>query len=222
MGSTAPVSRSRSRRRPLSWLMYAALAAFFLEELGKRDIIWIFQLGLILALFALPAILFRDSARVPQWEIGLLVMLPAAVHVLLGHTELGGLSGIDRNIVSSIYTIGLSTIGFLIVAELEMFTGLRVNRPFAGFFVLLFTVSTAAFQFIVLYASDYVNYRSQMTSDHSPSIGTNDDMMVVFEWVTLVGLLLSVAYAIYGKWLPHRLADPFGPDDDPEATEASR
>jgi len=197
------------------------LVVFFLEEIGRRDVIWIFQLGFVLLLFALPAVRFKDSTRVPPWEIGLLVASPSAAHILLGHTELGELTGIDRGIISMIYTVGLSTIGFLMVAELEIFTGLRVNRPFAGFFVLLFTVATAAIQFIVLYISDYVNYGSQMTSNYSPSIGTNDDLMVVFEWITLMGLLVSAAYALYGKWLPERLADPFGTERQSGTKEVS-
>ncbi len=208
--------------RPISWIMYAVLIVFFFEELLRLDVIWVFQLGLVLVLFALPAFRFKDLSRVPPWEIGLLIIAPAAAHILLGHTQLGGLAGIDRGIISSIYTVGLSTIGFLIMAELEIFTDLKVNRPFAGFFVLLFTIATAAIQFVVLYVSDYVNYPSEMTSNYSPSIGTNDDMMVIFEWIALVGLLVSIVYALYGKWLPERLVAPFGAQTNAESREMSR
>ena len=159
--------------------------------LYRFDIVWS-VLGLsALCLYALPIASLRDPFKALPWEMTLILAAPMIIHYSAGSRTLIENVGWWNDFSSLALAMSLSTIGFLMTVELQMYTNVKMNRPFAVFFVFMFTLAAAGFWEIGLYFGDkFYNTHNQ---------GTNSDVMTTLVWVMLGGILMGLFYTVYLK-----------------------
>lgn len=158
----------------------------------KWQAVWVILDTVVLFLYILPIVRFRDLFRAPPWEIVLLIAIPALIHVLSGSRSFGQLSGAWPEIVAVADSFGLSALAFLIVAELEMYTSFRTNRPFAAIFVMLFTMAVAGWAIVVEFLAAIL-----YGQDTTEMVGSNDRIMGFFVYAFVIGIVMGIVYAIY-------------------------
>lgn len=206
----------------VSWAFGVVLLGSFIIALIYLNAIWVFLGAVALFIYLLPPLRFRDPFRVPPWELALLISLPEMLYVSRGSRTLADLGDVWRDITSLTNSFGLATLGFLIMAEIEMYTSLRTNRAFSGLFVLLFTMSVAGFSMVAVFISDLVNYPDLVTRTFSPSIGTDYDVMMFFLYTAVGGALMGVIYPLYSKYLTSKRILLFGRTKSGEHREERR
>jgi hypothetical protein len=188
--------RSEIAEASASWTMAIALLLLSIKISLSLQAIWIFFGVVAVALYITPVLRFRNPFKVPPWEVVLLMLVPAAIHVSQGSQPLGSYSGIWRDIYAIAISLGLATLGFLIIAELEMYTSLRVNRAFAGLFLVIFTMAVAGVSMVVVYFADML-YEQE-------SLATNGVVMGFFIYTFAVGIIMAVIYDLYTVAMPER------------------
>jgi hypothetical protein len=186
-----------------------AVALLFVSVKLSLDFqaIWMFFGFLAIVLYVTPMLRFRNPFKVPPWEIVLLILVPAIIHVSQGDQPLGSYTGVWRDIYAIAISLGLATLGFLMMAELEMYTVLKVNRAFAGLFVVIFTMAVAGVSMVVVFLADKL-YDQE-------SLSTNGVVMGFFIYTFVVGIVMAIAYDVYTKAMPERRRKSlgFGRDD---------
>ena len=190
-----------------SWAMAVALLFVSVKLSLDFQAIWMFFGFLAIVLYVTPMLRFRNPFKVPPWEIVLLILVPAVIHVSQGDQPLGSYTGVWRDIYAIAISLGLATLGFLMMAELEMYTVLKVNRAFAGLFVVIFTMAVAGVSMVVVFLADKL-YDQE-------SLSTNGVVMGFFIYTFVVGIVMAIAYDVYTKAMPERRRKSlgFGRDD---------
>ena len=190
-----------------SWAMAVALLFVSVKLSLDFQAIWMFFGFLAIVLYVTPMLRFRNPFKVPPWEIVLLILVPAIIHVSQGDQPLGSYTGVWRDIYAIAISLGLATLGFLMMAELEMYTVLKVNRAFAGLFVVIFTMAVAGVSMVVVFLADKL-YDQE-------SLSTNGVVMGFFIYTFVVGIVMAIAYDVYTKAMPERRRKSlgFGRDD---------
>jgi len=185
----------------LSWAFGIVIFVAFLIAVNFLNALWVFLGAVALVIYILPPIRFRDPFRVPPWELALLLSLPAMLYVSRGSKTFGDLGDFWRDVTSLTNSFGLATLGFLIMAEIEMYSSLKTNRAFSGLFVFLFTMAVAGFSMVTVFVSDQINYPDLVTRVFSPSIGDNYDVMMFFFYTAVGGAVMGVIYPVYVRVL---------------------
>jgi hypothetical protein len=106
------------------------------------------------------------------------------------------------DLTSLAFALSLATIGFLLTIELEMYTNVRMNRPFAVFFVMMFTLGASGFWEVGEYIDDEVFGSSYLKSNY--------DAMTTLLWTSIGGILMGLFYAFYLKVMPKKRLSTFG------------
>jgi len=192
-----------------SWSLTLILLAVMIHVSLDLQAIWIFFGVLAITLYVTPMLRFRTPFKVPPWEIVLLMLVPAAIHVSQGDQPLGSYTGLWRDVYAIAVSLGLATLGFLMVAELEMYTSLDMNRPFAALFVVMFTMAVAGVSMVVVYIADKL-YNQE-------SLSTNGVVMGFFIYTFMVGIIMAVAYDLYTEVMPERRAKSLGFEKEEQA-----
>ena len=185
-----------------SWTMAVALLFVSVKLSLDFQAIWMFFGFLAIVLYVTPMLRFRNPFKVPPWEIVLLILVPAVIHVSQGDQPLGSYTGVWRDIYAIAISLGLATLGFLMMAELEMYTVLKVNRAFAGLFVVIFTMAVAGVSMVVVFLADKL-YDQE-------SLSTNGVVMGFFIYTFVVGIVMAIAYDVYTKAMPERRRKSLG------------
>ena len=190
-----------------SWAMAVALVSISIHVSLDFQAIWIFFGALAIALYVTPMLRFRSPFKVPPWEIVLLMLVPAVIHVSQGDQPLGSYTGSWRDLYAIAISLGFATLGFLMMAELEMYTSLKVNRAFAALFVVTFTMAVAGVSIVVVFIADKL-YDQE-------SLSTNGVVMGFFIYTFVVGIVMAVLYDVYTEAMPERRRESlgFGRDD---------
>lgn len=188
-GSVIPVSRRRIIEAELSWI--ASLVLFFATVYVtiRVDIIWIVFGIAAISLYILPIISMTDPFRALPWEMTLLLSLPLLLHISAGSEAL--LESLDwwDDFTSLAFAFSIATLGFLLTVELQMYTDVRMNRPFAVFFVVMFTMGVSGFWNVGEYVGDVVWGTDILT--------TNGAVMGDLLWSLVGGLIMGVVYDAY-------------------------
>lgn len=185
-----------------SWAMALVLLVVSIHVSLDFQAIWIFFGFLAIALYTTPILIFRNPFKVPPWEIVFLMLIPAVIHVSQGDQPLGSYTGIWRDIYAIAISLGIATLGFLMMAELEMYTSLEANRAFAGLFVVMFTMAVAGASMVVVFLADKL-YNQE-------SLSTNGVVMGFFIYTFVVGIVMAIAYDIYTEAMPERRRESLG------------
>lgn len=173
----------------VSWACSLVLLALTIYAIYKFDVLWA-VLGIAsLALYLLPILSMLDPFKAIPWEITVILAAPMILHYSGSSQALTQNVGWWGDFSSLALAFSLSTIGFLMTVELQMYTNVRMNRPFAVVFVILFTLAAAGFWEVGLYLGD-LHYGTH----HQ---GTNEDVMMTLVWVLVGGILMGLFYTLY-------------------------
>lgn len=166
------------------------------------DILWSAFGIAALSLYILPIASTRDPLQALPWEMTLLLASPIILHLSEGSRALSENIGWWDNLTSLSFAFSFATIGFLLTLELEMYTDVRMNRPFSMFFVIVFTIAVSGFWQVGEYLSDFFVDTSNILS--------NDQVMKEFLWVTFGGLVMALVYGAYIKAMPKSRREVLG------------
>ncbi len=100
------------------------------------------------------------------------------------------------------FAFSLATIGFLLTVELRMYTRVRMNRPFAVFFVIMFTLGVSGMWRVGEYVGDVIN--------HTSNLSNNSEVMMSFVWVLVGGILMGFVYDLYIRAMSERRKQTLG------------
>ena len=198
-----------SGRRPdqileagLSWI--ASLVLFFstVYAILKVDVMWIVFGVTAICLYVLPIVTTQNLSRALPWEMTMILATPMLLHISAGARSLNDRFAWADDLTTLAFALSLATIGFLLTVELEMYTSVRMNRPFAVFFVIMFTLGASGFWEVGEYIDDEVFGSSYLKS--------NDDAMTTLLWTSIGGILMGLFYALYLKVMPKKRLSKFG------------
>jgi hypothetical protein len=205
-GDASPAPSRRSRERILesevSWI--SAMALFFctVYSLLKFDILWVFFGIAALSLYVLPIVTFKDPFKALPWEMTILLVAPLLLHLSAqSHSLNEHLSWWD-DFASLAFALSIATLGFLLTVELQMYTPVRMNRPFAVFFVIIFTLAIAGFWQIGEFVGDRV-YGTHYQGD-------NTDVMLTLFWNLVGGFVMGFFYDLYMRAMPEKRRTTLG------------
>ncbi len=167
------------------------MALFFctVYSLLKFDILWVIFGITALSIYVLPIVTFRDPFRALPWEMTLLLAAPVLLHISAQSRYLNEHLSWWDDFSSVAFAFSIATIGFLLTVELEIYTPVRMNRPFAVFFVIVFTLAVAGFWQIGEFVGDHV-YGTHYQGD-------NKDAMLTLVWNLVGGFIMGFVYYLY-------------------------
>ena len=186
----------------LSWISSLVLFFATVYSVLKFDIIWIGFGIFALSLYVLPIVTTRDPFKAIPWEITILLSSPMLLHISEGSQMMSNQFAWWDDLTSLAFAFSLATFGFLLTVELEMYTSVRMNRPFSVFFVVMFTLSEAGFWMLALYVGDLFFGTTNLLS--------NDDVMREFLWILIGGILMGFLYAAYIRAMSNRRSKTLG------------
>ncbi|UCE80386.1 MAG: hypothetical protein JSV94_04270 [Methanobacteriota archaeon] len=185
----SPRSKQRVIEAELSWISSLVLFFSTVYVVLKFDVLWMGFGIFALSLYVLPIVTTRDPFKAIPWEITILLSSPMILHISEGSRMMSDQFAWWDDFTSLAFAFSLSTIGFLLTVELEMYTSIRMNRPFSIFFVVMFTLSESGFWMLALYVGDSFFGTTNLLS--------NDDVMREFSWILIGGILMGFLYAAY-------------------------
>ena len=185
----------------LSWI--SGLVLFFATAYTalNLDVLWVAFGITALTLFVLPLVATKDPFKALPWEMTLLMAAPILLHISSGSARLNESLTWWRDLTSLAFAFSLATIGFLLTVELQIFTNLRMNRPFAVFFVVMFTLAVAGFWGVGEFIGDKV-----WGTDY---LGSNYNVMMDFVWTLVGGVAMGGVYYLYLRATPKRRRERF-------------
>lgn len=187
---------SEQKRKPaqileaeLSWV--ASLVLFFatVYSLLKMDVLWVVFGIAALSLYMLPIVTMRSPFRALPWETTILLSAPMLLHLASKSRALNEHLHWWDDFTSLAFAFSIATLGFLLTIELQMYTSVRMNRPFAVFFVIMFTLAVSGFWQIGEFLGDRV-YGTHYQ-------GSNSDVMTTLVWNLIGGIVMGFAYDLY-------------------------
>jgi len=173
----------------LSWI--SSLVLFFCTTYVVLNLDWLWAVFGVtaLSLYVLPIVSTKDPFRVVPWEMSLLLSSPIILHISEQSRTLSDNLLWWDDLASLAFAFSLSTIGFLITVELQMYTTVRMNRAFSVFFVFMFTLSVSGFWHLGEFLSD--------TFSDSTNLVSNEALMKGLLWAMIGGLLMGFVYYLY-------------------------
>ena len=187
---------SRLLEAELSWISGLVLFFSTVYTAINIDILWVAFGITALSLYVLPVVATRNPFKALPWEMTLLLAVPILLHISAGSERLNESVTWWRDLASLAFSFSLATIGFLLTVELQMFTSIRMNRPFAIFFVFMFTLAVAGFWQVGEFFGDKV-----WNTDY---LGSNYDVMMDFVWAMAGGIAMGVVYYLYLSAMPKK------------------
>ncbi len=189
--SIASVTRDQILEAELSWISSLVLFYSTVYLVLRLDVLWVVFGIVALSLYVLPIVTSRDPFRALPWEMTIVLSLPILLHVSEGSRALRETAVWWDDLTSLAFAFSTSTIGFLLTIELRMFTSVRMNRPFAIFFVIMFTLAISGFWQVGEYVGDVV-FGTQ-------SQATNGAVMGIMLWSLVGGIAMGIVYDVYLK-----------------------
>jgi hypothetical protein len=195
-------SRERIFEAEASWV--AALLVFFatVYSLLNLDVLWVFFGISALTLYILPILTLRDPFRALPWEMTVLMAAPLLIHISGGSHYLNDHFSWWENFTSVAFAFSIATLGFLLTIELEMYTSVKMNRPFAVFFVVMFTLAVAGFWQVGEFIGDEIYGTSHQ--------GDNTDVMLTLVWNLVGGVAMGFVYYLYLRAMSERRRSTLG------------
>lgn len=175
----------------LSWISSLALFLSTVYLLVKLDVIWAAFGIAALSLLVLPIVSTRDAFKALPWEMALILVIPVFLHISAAWDPAEGAPKWWNDLTAVAFSMSFATVGFLLTVELQMYTDVRMNRPFAVLFVFMFTVAAAGLWKVCEYVGGLAT--------GNPTIGDNEAVMQFFVWTVAGGIVMGFVYALYIK-----------------------
>jgi len=175
----------------ISWISSLVLFFSTVYMVLKMDVLWVTFGIAAISLYLLPILRLRDPFRALPWEMTLLLTAPMLLHVSEGSRALMENVAWWDNFASLAFAFSLSTLGFLLTVELQLYTDVKMNRPFAVFFVVMFTMAVSGFWDVGQYIGDILYDTNRL--------GDNSRVMKNLVWSLVGGIIMGFVYALYIK-----------------------
>ena len=188
------ITREALIEAELSWISGMVLFFSTVYTALNMDVLWVVFGITALSLYVLPVVATRDPFKALPWEMTLLLTAPILLHISSGSERLIESVTWWRDLTSLAFSFSLATVGFLLTVELQMFTSIRMNRPFAIFFVFMFTLGVAGFWQVGEFFGDKF-----WNTDY---LGSNYDVMLYYVWAMVGGIAMGVVYYLYLRAMP--------------------
>lgn len=187
--SIIPSNRRRIVEAEASWI--ASMVLFFatIYVTVQMDLMWVAFGVAAISLYVLPVVSTKNPFLAIPWEMALLLAAPLLLHISEGSRTLTEEIGWWTDITSIAFAFSLTTIGFMLTVELQMYTTVRMNRPFAMLFVMFFTLGAAGFWQVGLYV-DQELFGADL-------VESNTAAMVNLLWVLVGGVFMGIVYDVY-------------------------
>jgi hypothetical protein len=176
----------------LAWLVIVFLLATATGATLAGDPVWAVFVLSVAVLGTIPPVATRHPTAMLPWEVLLLAALPA-----LGRTVLVGETLFGLTLTGRITTfLAVAAVALVIAVELDVFTPVRMNEPFAVFFVTLTTTAAAGVWALARYLSDTLLGTRLLFDGRSEHV-IETALMWDFVAATFVGLLAGVLFELY-------------------------
>jgi len=186
----------------LSWVMSLILFFSTVYVTLRLDFLWI-AFGIIsLSLYVLPIATTRNPFKAIPWEMTALVSSPILLHISEGSRALSENLAWWDDLTALAFAFSLSTIGFLLTVELQMYTTVRMNSAFASFFVVMFTMAVSGFWQVGEYIGGLVT--------GNLLVDTNGAAMGVLIYTAAGGITMGFVYSAYLKVMGRERRQMFG------------
>ncbi len=185
-----------------SWI--AAVVLFFstVYSLLKFDVLWVSFGITALSLYMLPIVSLRNPFKALPWEMTILLSVPILIHISAESQALNDHLSWWDDLASIAFAFSISTLGFLMTVELQMYTPVRMNRAFAVLFVIVFTLAVSGFWQVGEFVGDRV-YGTHYQ-------GNNGDVMLSLVWNLIGGIAMGVFYDLYLRIMPKKRRTALG------------
>ncbi|WP_121743731.1 hypothetical protein [Natronorubrum halophilum] len=177
---------STQRNAVLAWLVTVILAALAVNHGLADSYRWFAFTWFAVAIVLLPVAAFRDPLAMPPWELLVLVLLPVADATVLGESPLT---------MIAVY-IAVAAVALVAIVEVDRFTAVRMNYPFAIVLVVLTTLAVAGAWNVAQWLSD-ATFGTNYILDGRSQDAANYALMVDFAYAALAGLLAGAVFSRY-------------------------
>ncbi len=162
----------------LAWGLVGVLGLVFVDSLLDVDYGWIVFVAAAGGVVLVPPGVYRNWRVMLPWELLVVALLPVLIRGLVGGT------------VGTFATyLALAGLALLVIAELHMFTALRVTHWFAVVLVVLTTLALAAVWTIFRWNADRLLGTTFLTS--------NEALMIEWLYVALAGTTAGLLFDSY-------------------------
>jgi len=187
-----------------SWIAIIWLIGYILVSFIRLDFWWA-----ILGIVALAIVSSSMVTKLSVYEVlpvELIVILIAPLYVHASSDNFGFSEDINlwNSILSLTSVMSFSVIGMFLIAQLQAFTDMRMNRTFAILFVTIFSLAASCIWSMFEYVSDIV-IGTELLKD-------NYTLMTRFVMSTIGGLLMGLFFALYLRLMPDNRLHRFGLD----------
>lgn len=197
------------RNAALSWLVTITLIGLTINHGLTASYRWFVFTGFAVAIVLLPVAAFRDPLLLPPWELLVLVLLPVADATVLG-----------ESVLTTVATyVAVAAIALVATVEIDRFTAVRMNHPFAVALVVLTTLAVAGAWNVALWFADVTFGTGYILSGQSQD-AANHTLMVEFAYAALAGLLAGLVFSRYFQSYTddvERTRTPTPQDDAPDS-----
>ncbi len=180
----------------LSWISGLVLFFSTVYMMVRLDVLWVAFGIAALSLYVLPVVSLRDPFRAIPWEMTLLLTAPILLHASSSSRALMENVGWWNDLASIAFAFSLTTLGFLLTVEVQMYTKVRMNRPFAVFFVIMFTLAISGFWEVGTFIGDIVNDANRL--------GSNSRVMMNLVWTLVGGIAMGFVFDLYMKTMSQK------------------
>jgi hypothetical protein len=198
----ATQSRERIIESEVSWIAGMVLFYATVYCLLKFDVLWVFFGITALTLYVLPIISLRNPFRALPWEMTLLLAAPIVLRISSGSETLNESFSWWDDFTSLAFAFSVSTLGFLLTVELQIYTSVRMNRAFAVLFVVVFTLAVSGFWQIGEFVGDRV-YGTHYQ-------GSNWSVMMTLVWSLVGGIAMGIFYDLYLRTMSEKRRTTLG------------
>lgn len=186
------VFRDRRANAALSWLFVAFLAATVLGGLVGGNLAWAVFTAVVVALIAVPPVAFRSATATLPWEVVGLASLPAVTRLVVVGERVGGVTLTGR---VTTY-LAVAAVALIVAVELDAFTAVKMNEPFAVAFVAVTTMAAAGLWTLSQWLSDgYLGTRFLAARGSPAAVETA--LMWDFVAATVAGVGAGVLFELY-------------------------
>lgn len=176
----------------ISWAIVAFLLATALGTILGGDPVWGAFVVSVAGLAVVPAVTTRNATAMLPWEVLLLAALPALGRTLVVGETIAGLTLSGR--IATF--LAVAAVALVVAVELDVFTPVRMNEPFAVVFVSMTTTAAAGVWALARFLTDSF-LGTQLLLDGRPERVVETALMWDFVAASAIGLLAGVLFELY-------------------------
>lgn len=170
------------RNAVLAWVLVVGMGAAGVRSAIEGALLWTVFISAVVCIVLVPALVFRDPAVMPPWELLVLAGAPLLWETLAGRPLTTYLS--------------VAAVALLIAVEIHRFTTVRMNHSFAIGLVVIATLAVAGTWAVLRWVAD-VMLGTTFLLDGQPQDAINDAVMIEFGYAALAGVGAGVLFDLY-------------------------